>query len=121
MSGYCGSASLQTVALYYGNWLSQDAVRGTTGGHDGRHELLLGDGGCCASAAIAAQLRLNVTQWPHAKVPAPQHAAFVDWMTTAIDASEPVVFGVCAVRAMQPHISPADVWSGTPVTQCRAQ
>ena len=31
-SGYCGSMSLQTVGLYYGNWLSQDAVRGMSGG-----------------------------------------------------------------------------------------
>ena len=33
-SGYCGSASVQSTALYFGNWITQMAVRDTSGGHD---------------------------------------------------------------------------------------
>lgn len=41
LSGYCGSVSLQTAAIYHGNWLTEDAIRGTSGAHDARHELLI--------------------------------------------------------------------------------
>ena len=108
-SGYCGSASLQTVALYYGNWLDQDAVRGATGGHDGAHQLLLTDGGCCSSVDVARQLHLNVSVWPHATAPRPQAAAFVKWMARSIDEGHPVVFGVYMATergAQYDHIVP---------------
>ena len=53
VSGYCGSMSIQTVGLYYGNYLSQDKVRGMTGGHDGRHEIMLGMRSCWAEFVVA--------------------------------------------------------------------
>lgn len=108
-SGYCGSASLQTVGLFYGNWLDQDHVRGVTGGHDGAHELMLADGGCCSSVQVARQLHLNVSAWPHATAPQPQARAFVEWMRKAVDAHEPVVFGVYMATedgAQYDHIVP---------------
>ena len=132
VSGYCGSASLQTAALYWGNWLTQDTVRGQTGahemhaymrayppsmhayhhpcmhtpihpciqvrgqtgGHDGAHELLLSEGGCCSSTAVARLLHLNVSAWEASSTPLPQHQAFVAWLRSAIDAEEPAIFGV---------------------------
>ena len=35
VSGYCGSASVQADGVYYGNWLTEDAIRGTSGGERG--------------------------------------------------------------------------------------
>ena len=118
VSGYCGSASIQTVALYYGNWLTQDAVRGVTGGHDGADQLLLGDeDGCCNSVAVARKLHLNVTAWPHASAPRPQHIAFAAWMAESIDSGEPVVFGVYMQTEDNPdldHIVPLVGYVGPP-------
>lgn len=94
VSGYCGSCSLQTAGIYYGNWLTQDRVRGTTGAHDGAHEILLGNSTCCSAVAAALDLKLNVSQWDFGTALEPQHPAFLTWMKDAIDAGEPVVFGV---------------------------
>jgi len=105
VSGYCGSASIQSVALYYGSWLTQDAVRGETGGHDGAHQLLLGaEGGCCDSVAVARRLRLNVTAWDHASALQPQAAAFAAWLARSVDAGEPSVFGVYMAGEDNPHL-----------------
>eukprot|EP00933_Yihiella_yeosuensis_P021251 TRINITY_DN16864_c0_g1_i1.p1 TRINITY_DN16864_c0_g1~~TRINITY_DN16864_c0_g1_i1.p1 ORF type:complete len:377 (+),score=55.12 TRINITY_DN16864_c0_g1_i1:10-1140(+) len=94
VSGYCGSSSIQTVALYFGNWLTQDAVRGSTGRHDASHEIMLGDSKCCSGAVAARHFHLRVSQWKHHGEPQPQHQAFVHWVKQAVDAKQPVVFGV---------------------------
>jgi len=39
-------------------------------------------------------LRLNCTMWDYNTMPMPQHQAFVNWTKHAIDAGEPVIFGV---------------------------
>jgi hypothetical protein len=93
-SGYCGSMTIQSIGIYFGNYVSQDLVRGETGGHDGKHEVLLGRGGCCSAIDIMPKLRLNATQWKYWDEPEPQHAAFLRWMRHAADAGEPVAFGV---------------------------
>ena len=84
----------ETIALYYGSYLSQDRVRGATGGHSGKHEIMLGRGGCCAAVDVFAHFRLNVSQWPYWSAAQPQHVAFVNWMADAIEAGEPTGFGV---------------------------
>ena len=94
VSGYCGSMSIQTMGIYYGSYISQDHVRGMSGGHDGTHEILLGRGGCCAAIDIMPRLGLSVVQWKYWSEPQPQYHAFLDWATQAVDASEPVIFGV---------------------------
>jgi len=93
VSGYCGEASLQSVALYYGNWLTQDAVRGTTGGYDGAHEVLL-DNSSCSSVSVAAHFKLRTSEWKAWEVPQPQADAFLAWMKGAVDEGTPVVFGL---------------------------
>ena len=94
VSGFCGSATVQTTAIYYGNWLSQDLVRGMTGGHDGLHELMLGRGGCCSTVDIMQKFSLAVEQWPFWTAKKPQSPAFVRWLADAAAAGHPVSFGV---------------------------
>ena len=109
VSGYCGSMTIQSIALYYGSYLSQDRVRGTTGGHDGKHEIMLGHGGCCAAIDAMAKLQLNASQWPYWSAPQPQHAAFLQWMEKAVRAREPVAFGLFMQTESSPkfdHIVP---------------
>lgn len=94
-SGYCGSASLQTVALYYGNWLTQDAIRGTSGGHNGNHALLLGVNGATSVMSACAALKLNCSSsWDFNEEPQPQSSRFLSWASAAIDAGKPVIVGV---------------------------
>ena len=99
LSGYCGSASLQTAAIYHGNWLTEDAIRGTSGSHDGRHELLIvypkdeGVPGTALSSACKA-LKLRCTMWSYDQEPAPQHGGFLSWTRAHLDAGLPVIAGL---------------------------
>lgn len=91
-SGYCGSMSLQTIGLYFGNWITEDAARGSNGGHDAKHALLIGMG---ESENHALKVfRFNFTSWDDGRERRPQHTAFLKWAKDAIDAGEPVIFGV---------------------------
>ena len=94
LSGFCGSASLQTVAAFHGNFVSQGKVRGLTGGEDAAHEVVLGESECCSAVSMAKKLKLNVSQWDHKTSPRPQHDAFLAWMRASLSANEPVVFGL---------------------------
>ena len=93
-SGYCGSASVQTTALYYGNWLTQDAIRETSGGHNGKHALLLGVRGSGSVMSACEALKLNCSSWDYNEAPNPQSSEFITWASAAIDAGSPVIFGV---------------------------
>ena len=82
VSGYCGSASIQSVALYYGNWLTEDAVRGTSGGVDGQHQLYIAfpkdleiPSTSMLSACVA--LKLNCSMWDYHAASTPQHTSFL--------------------------------------------
>ena len=86
--------TIQTTAIFHGNYFSQDQVRGMTGGHSGAHEILLGRGGCCAAAEIMPKLALNISQWKFWDEPQPQHAAFVRWLRKGVEAGETAAFGV---------------------------
>ena len=94
VSGYCGSMSIQTVALYFGNYLSQDKVRGATGGHDASHEIMLGRSRCCSAFSIMQIFSLNATQFPYWSVARPQHGRFVEWLHAAVANGDPVAFGL---------------------------
>jgi hypothetical protein len=94
LSGYCGSASIQSVGIYFGNWLSQDTVRAVTGATGPSHEIELGSDGCCAAADVLRALRLNATQWPYWAEARPQAPAFLRWLAAAVDAAEPAIFGL---------------------------
>ena len=65
VSGFCGSASLQTAALKFGNWYSQEMIRRTSGGVGSSNQLLLGDPNCasCAMKHAARALLLDTESW----------------------------------------------------------
>ena len=64
-SSFSGSASLQSAALYFGNWFSQQLIRGTSGGVGTDNELLLGDTVCksCSLTRAAQTLLLDTDSW----------------------------------------------------------
>ena len=106
-SGYCGSVSLQTAAIYYGNYLTEDAVRGTSGGHDGNHSLVIvyrKDLDCRHGASYAdcqypmsatcRKLKLNCSMYNYDREKAPQHESFLRWAKGHIDDAVPVIMGL---------------------------
>ena len=79
-SGYCGSASVQSTALYFGNWITQMAVRDTSGGHDAAHSILLGRDEDLPTSGTSvmhacAELKLDCSAWDYDAQPTPQHAS----------------------------------------------
>jgi hypothetical protein len=93
-SGYCGSMSLQMAGIYYGSYMSQDAIRGMSGGHNAKHALLIGVGGGEAERTVCRALRLNCSAWNFNKAPNPQASAFMRWASAAIDEGKPVIMGL---------------------------
>jgi hypothetical protein len=82
-NGYCGEISIQSIALYYGTWVSEDVVRTVAGG-----ELLIGVNG---PAALTA-LHFAFTQWD-TSAPQPQFHSFLVWMKTNLALGVPSFFG----------------------------
>jgi len=96
--GYCGEMSVQTVGLYYGNYISQDAARHTNGGPSKHHSLLLAghhekDSHPSSVSHALKVLNFNYSIWNDYH-PQPQHSAFIEWARGAINVGEPVIFGV---------------------------
>jgi hypothetical protein len=81
--GYCGETSIQSIALYYGTWVSEDVVRTLAGG-----ELLIGVNGPQALTA----LHLDFTEWNNAQAQ-PQFQSFMLWMKTYLLQGSPSFFG----------------------------
>jgi hypothetical protein len=113
-SGYCGSVSIQTAGLFHGNWVTEDAIRGTSGGHNANHQILIAYGKdmnnpATSAAAVCKALAFNCTIWNYDKANSPQSAAFVTWAKAAIDAQHPVIMGLYWVEesdADYDHIVP---------------
>ena len=87
VSGYCGEASLQSAALYYGNYISQERARLAGGAAD--TQLLIG-----VNFETAQVFGLNIATWDYNAAATPQSAAFLNWTRTQIAASRPVLIGV---------------------------
>jgi len=82
--GYCGETSLQSIALHYGAWISQDVVRNVAGG-----ELLLGVN---EKKALDA-LHFTYTLWDSESAK-PQFERFAAWAKGELMARHPLIFGV---------------------------
>ena len=98
-SGFCGSVSLQTVAIYFGNWLTTNYIRGTSGGYDAKHSLLIGyekdlSPGTTSTAHACRVLRMNCSMWDYNTQRAPQHDNFLQWLEDAIGNGHPVITGL---------------------------
>jgi hypothetical protein len=81
--GYCGEISIQSIALYYGTWVSEELVRTLAGG-----ELLIGVNGPQA----LSQLAFDFTEWDNSGGQ-PQFQSFMVWMKTYLLQGAPSFFG----------------------------
>ena len=83
MHGFCGSMSIQTTNLYYGNYISQGLVRASVG----NKEILPGDN------MEKAMVKLNMVfePWPYNKVKAPQHKAHWKWVKSHLKNGVPII------------------------------
>eukprot|EP00935_MAST-01C_sp_MAST-1C-sp1_P001425 g1425.t1 len=98
-SGYCGSVSIQTAGLFWGSWITEDTIRGTSGGHNANHQILIAYSKdlpipATSALSVCTALAYNCTMWNYDKAANPQSAAFLAWAKGYIDAGKPVMMGV---------------------------
>jgi len=93
LSGFCGSCSIQSAALYYGNWVTQNDVRMAVG----NAEVLLGYN----ALEAVTRLRMRGTEWNNngsgsnvSNASVPIHARFFAWANVHITMGNPVILGV---------------------------
>ena len=84
LSGYCGECSIQSVGLYYGNYISQELVRYS----DGNEELLIG----VNDEKAAKTLQYVYEEWDYNKK-TPQDKSFKSWLKEQLDNNYPVISG----------------------------
>jgi len=92
--GFCGSLSIQTMALTHGAWISQDKVRQAN-----RGGLCFGHtdvgGGCEVGpenyGLTARNLKLDFSEWDYSQ-PSPQAAAFKRWIKSHLVKGNPVMW-----------------------------
>jgi hypothetical protein len=83
-NGYCGETSVQSIALYYGTWVSQQLARTLAGGT----QVLIGTN----SPQVLQALNLAFTQWDNS-VTQPQFEAFMVWLKSNLALGYPAYFG----------------------------
>ncbi|WP_394849591.1 C39 family peptidase [Pendulispora brunnea] len=99
--GYCGETSLQSIALHYGAWVSQQVVRDAAGG-----ELLLAVN---ETKALDA-LHFDYENWDYEKTSAPQFQQFATWLKGQMVQGHPVIFAAYLSESSDleyDHIMPA--------------
>lgn len=83
-NGYCGETSIQTLALYYGAWISQKTIRDIGGG-----EILLGDN----MEPVLTTLGFDYESWDNNKE-SPQFENFMAWLKGHLLKGNPGIFAV---------------------------
>jgi hypothetical protein len=86
-NGYCGETSIQSIALYYGAWVSQKLPRTLGGGT----QILIGTNTNATQALDA--LRFTYVEWANAGAPQPQFQGFMVWMKNQLARGYPAFFG----------------------------
>lgn len=79
--------------------VSQDYIRGTSGGHDYDHQLVLtfekdATTPSTALVTVCPKLKLQCTMWAYDHASQPQHVDYLQWAAHAIDKGHPVILGV---------------------------
>jgi hypothetical protein len=82
--GYCGETSIQSIALYYGTWVSQQLARTLAGGT----EVLIGTN----SPQVLTALSFTFAEWDNS-VAQPQFQGFMVWLKTNLALGHPAYFG----------------------------
>jgi hypothetical protein len=77
VDGYCGETSVQSMGLYYGNYVSQELVRYA----DGNSELLVG----INDAKALKALKYSYKEWDFESARNPQEKAFKAWIKENLD------------------------------------
>jgi len=94
--GYCGETGLQSAALHFGSWVSQEIVRNSDGPCSnklsGQCQLLVG----VNDVTSATNLKLKYTTW-NSNLSTPQSTAFLSWIKSSLDLGYPIVAGFYAV------------------------
>merc|ERR1712216_80499 len=98
-------------------------ARGTNGGHAAANSLLLGghhenDTSPSSESHALKTLHFNHSSWDDRLQTQPQHASFLRWARAAINAAEPVIFGVYMRTLKDPvydHIVPMVGYDSTGV------
>lgn len=83
--GYCGEASIQTMALRFGLWVSQGEVRRLAGG-----EVLLGDN----VGRALDKLELRFDAWEPRDAEVPRLPVFLRWLEGHLKEGHPCMVGV---------------------------
>ena len=82
-SGFCGSMTVQTINLYYGNWISQGLVRASNGNNelntfeDIEHAMTV--------------LKMEFKSWDYHNMQTPQHEAFWKWVKSHFKNGIPIL------------------------------
>jgi len=100
--GYCGSMSIQEVALGKGAWISQQQVRDHTvdgGGHD--HEILETNIGTALT-----NLKLTFEFWDYKNEPTPQADAYRTWIKKQLVAGHGLVWMIMLSGGKYPVYDP---------------
>ena len=88
------------AAIFYGNWLTEDFIRGTSGGTvSAAHQLLLAypeDLDKPATAVVSAcnALKFDCTMWNYKQESSPQAPAFLRWVKSHLSTGSPVITGL---------------------------
>jgi hypothetical protein len=83
-NGYCGETSIQSIALYYGTWVSQQLARTLAGGT----QVLIGTN----SPQVLQAMNLTFTQWDNSGSQ-PQFQGFMVWLKGNLAMGYPGYFG----------------------------
>jgi len=81
--GFCGSMSIQTMNLYYGNWISQGLVRASVGNKEIIPSLNM--------EQAMTKLKMVFEPWDSDKEKAPQHEAYWKWVKNHLKNGVPVI------------------------------
>lgn len=82
--GYCGETSIQTDALYFGTYISQDLARKIAGG-----ELIVSEN----DDELLNALKLDFDEWNYDE-PVPQYKSYLVWTKKHIEEGHPVIITV---------------------------
>jgi hypothetical protein len=82
--GYCGETSIQSIALYYGTWASEELIRTLAGGT----QVLIGTN----SPQVLTALQFTFNEWDNS-VAQPQFQGFFVWLKGNLALGYPGYFG----------------------------
>lgn len=102
--GFCGAQSIQSSALAFGAWISQDIIRYETPKGEGHGNATQGYEVLPSNVAAAARnLHLAAEQWDYNQ-PKPQVSGFKRWMKKHLSKGHPIVwFPMCKGDSHLPY------------------